>query len=531
MIQLCVAALLSTLLYVFSFAPWSFDFPILSQLQWFAFVPLFYFLSKNEVSYRRTFLLGFLVCVGITLGGFYWIVHATEQYGGIPTMAAVGLLIALCFVGQLHLPLYLVLRQKALEHFSFGKWVLLAGLAYAGIESFYPKIFLDTAGHAFADSLLVSQVADIGGVFLITSLVIVFAEAFVRGIGKDRKYLLVCLAVLAFSFGYGAFRVGQIEPMLQEQVNGPSLKVAMVQANIGDYLKISAERGLSGASDQVISEYLKYSTQALASSPDSIIWPETAYPALFGHPLRGDERRMERLLREFAQSFPGTMIFGGYDQDPSTLADYNSIFFLPPSEAATGARVPTYHKNILLMFGETLPFYEWYPAMKGWFPTMGFFGRGPGPEVYTVFNAKKEAFKLAPSICYEGLFPYFSHDGALQGADALLNVTNDSWFGRYGEPYLHFALTRFRSIETRLPMLRSTNTGITAMIDALGRVEGKTELFEGTVLPATIHPRLDMKTPVLAVASVMGFGWFERLAQFATLGLLVFLYYRRKKSS
>ena len=529
MSQLILAALLSSLLYVFSFAPWSSFIPALSLLQWFAFFPVLYTIPKLELNYRRTFLLGFLISLGISIGGFYWIVYATQQYGGLSLPIALIVFVFFCLVGQLQVPLYLVLRKKALQHLSPKKWILISGLIYAGIESFYPKLFLDTAGHAFADSVYFSQLADLGGVFFITSLVITFAESLAYSIRQELKFIWSSVAILILSFSYGVYRVNQIEPLIQAQKQSPALRVSMVQANIGDYMKVAAEHGLSDASDQVIHEYLKYSGQAVTQVPDAIVWPETAYPALFGKPQRYDEKRMEDQLRDFAHSYPGMMIFGGYDQDYEQF-DYNSLFFLPSSEALNQARVPTYHKNILLMFGETLPFADFFPSMKYWFPTMGFFGRGPGPQVYLVPNAQGKVFNLAPSICYEGLFPSFSTAGTSLGADALLNVTNDSWFGPRGEPYLHFALTRFRTIETRLPMLRSTNTGITAVIDPLGRLEGKTNIFEATVLTTEVHPHLSITSPYQKIASVFSGKWFERLSQTFMFVLLGFLWFKNRKT-
>jgi len=169
-IQLILASVISSALYVFSFAPWSTHTPALSFLQLIAFVPLLVALGKNKFSFRNTFLAGFIVSLGITLGGFYWIIYAVQQYGGLPFAAALGVFAAFCLIAQVQVPLYLVFRKKALEKLSPKKWVAISGLIYAGIESLYPKLFLDTAGHAFSAQLHFSQLADIGSVFFITAL-------------------------------------------------------------------------------------------------------------------------------------------------------------------------------------------------------------------------------------------------------------------------------------------------------------------------------------------------------------------------
>jgi apolipoprotein N-acyltransferase len=274
------------------------------------------------------------------------------------------------------------------------------------------------------------------------------------------------------------------------------------------------------ATDRVMERYLTLSTRALQADPkpDAIVWPETAYPAIFQKPKSGLEQRLENQLQSFLGAFPGSLVFGGYDSDNQNL-EYNSMFFY---DGKTKSKT-TYHKAFLLMFGETLPFADEFPSMKEWFPTMGFFGRGPGPEVKPLKSFSGETFKIAPSICYEGLFTDHSVNGALLGADALLNITNDSWFGPHGEPYLHLALTQFRSIETRLPLLRSTNTGITVAIDPLGETLGTTGVMTESVLHASIPHRIMPEPPYLTLARIFGGNWYVRLCQallFVILGLL-----------
>jgi apolipoprotein N-acyltransferase len=302
-------------------------------------------------------------------------------------------------------------------------------------------------------------------------------------------------------------------------------RLALIQANIGDFLKIAAEQGTRDAMSEVLKRYLDLSSQALRAtpSPDAFVWPETAYPGLFRQPDNANERAMEETLDRFLAPVKSTFIFGGYDRDRFGT-EYNSLFFHHTPWRMTVA----YHKNILLMFGETLPFSDLFPSMKTWFPTMGFFGRGPGPEAVEVQNLEGKTFRFAPSICYEGLVPEHSIQGALEGADALLNVTNDSWFGPHGEPYLHLALTRFRTVETRLPLVRSTNTGISVWMDPLGETRKSTPLFEPAVLQAEIRLRELPPPPFMRIGAILGPNWFVRITQILSLLVLGFLFQRRR---
>lgn len=512
-------ALLSGILYVFSFAPWD-----QGWLQWFCFVPLFAALDKIPDA-RRTwfgiFKIGYIPSFIICLGGFYWMIHATQQYGGLPLFAALGVFLLFCFTGQLQIPLFLVLREHFIRLPLHSRFPLAAffalGLLYSGIESLYPKLFLDTAGHAFYHSPKVRQLADIGGPFLLTSVVILINELVYSAV-KTRTFkpLRNALFVGVLIWTYGAAREEQYRNAILKKGNVPILNLAMIQANIGDYLKIAAERGAVEATDQVMDRYLFLSRKALAGEPkpDAIVWPETAYPAIFQKSKTGLEQRLENQLQGFLNEFQGSLAFGGYDSDNQNL-EYNSMFFYhTPSKSKE-----VYHKAFLLMFGETLPFAEEFPSMKEWFPTMGFFGRGPGAQLKPLRNVAGETFRIAPSICYEGLFTDHSVNGALLGADALLNITNDSWFGPYGEPYLHLALTQFRSIETRLPLLRSTNTGITVAIDPLGETLGKTGVMTEAILPASISHRIMPEPPYLQLSRIFGPNWFVRFCQ----GLLLLI--------
>jgi len=518
-------ALLSGLLYVFSFAPWDY-----AWLQWICFVPL---LFAAEIVQKKSlrplsslFLLGMIPAVVICLGGFYWMIHATQQYGGLPLPAALVIFSLFCLTGQLQVPLFLLFRFQVSNLKIESKWpfssAVLLGIAYVGIESLYPKLFLDTPGHAFYLSSWVRQSADIGGPFWITALILLINELLYRTLRdfKNQTWFRSALPAIllgAFIALYGVARNHQYEALHSRQEGRSELKVSLIQANIGDYLKVAAERGALDATDSVMNRYLGLSTRALAENQsDALIWPETAYPGIFQKPKTPLENHLETRLHGFLGSFSGTLVFGGYDSDASSL-EYNSMFFYNSKSKTKDV----YHKSTLLMFGETLPFAESFPEMKDWFPTMGFFGRGPGAEIKSVRNAAGDSFSFAPSICYEGLFTDHAIQGALLGADALLNITNDSWFGPHGEPYLHLALTQFRTIETRLPMIRSTNTGISIAIDAMGEPLSKTGVMTEALLHTRIGHRLMPESPYLKVARHLGPNWFVRLCQGILISVLL----------
>lgn len=142
----------------------------------------------------------------------------------------------------------------------------------------------------------------------------------------------------------------------------------------------------------------------------------------------------------------------------------NAVFYLSPQMKF--ADVP-YNKTNLLVFGEYLPLGEQYPSLYKLFPFVGIYDKGSGPIVANVAY-KDKSIKLGPQICYDSLEPGFSRGLSKNGAEVIFNVTNDSWFGWWAEPYQHGIMTLARAIEVRRPLVRSTNTGISWAILADG---------------------------------------------------------------
>jgi len=170
-----------------------------------------------------------------------------------------------------------------------------------------------------------------------------------------------------------------------------------------------------------------------------------------------------------------------------------------------------------------MPFSDVFPILNQWFPQVGNFGRGPGPEVFTVPMRHGEVSpRIAPIICYEALFTRYTVEAARHGAQLLVNVTNDSWFGPFGEPELHLALSAFRSIETRLPQIRSTNTGISALILPDGSITGASPKNEA------LHLNWEIVLPEENPDSgVIRWGdWFGPTALFVGLILLLIMQIR-----
>jgi len=167
---------------------------------------------------------------------------------------------------------------------------------------------------------------------------------------------------------------------------------------------------------------------------------------------------------------------------PRTRKDrypYNTALMMD----AAGNATASYDKVFLMMFGEYIPFYDQIPWFTKLFPEASNFSRGTDPAVFPL-EVGGRAFKVAPLICYEDILPGFARRAAKLGPNAFINMTNDAWFGRTAEPYQHLALAVFRSVEHRLEMVRAVNTGVSAHIDAGGRVLAETRSVDPDDEPA-----------------------------------------------
>ena len=507
--------LLSSALIVFSFPPFGY-YPLL----WIALIPWFVALDRansSQAAAKEGFWLGY----GMSLGGFHWVAFVLTEFGGVPySVGVLGLLLfAMVCEPQFVFAALVFKRLRSHPLFTSHRWssILLLALTfstfYTALDWILPKLFIDSLGHAFYSARNLRQVADLGGVSLITFLIIWFNLSLWKVLTSMKNFrkpalfsAFFCLISLSMSLIYGNYRYTEISSAQLKPIGG--IQSAAIQANIGDFEKVAAEKGIQGAGASVLEEFTRLTREAMQMKPrpEVIIWPETAYPSIFGKPRSSLEYYLENRIKTLLEEIQTPLLFGGYDTDRKN--DYNSFFFLSPD-----GTLETYHKNILLLFGEYIPGADFIPLIKQMFPQVGNFGRGRGAEVLEVptHSHKINSIKIRvqPAICYEILFPQFIIEAARKGSQAIFNITNDSWFGSWGEPQLHLALSTFRAIETRIPILRSTNTGISALILPTGEITHQTEIGKQAILNVFVP----VTEPISTLIKTWG-DWFGLLCVF-----------------
>jgi apolipoprotein N-acyltransferase len=341
-------------------------------------------------------------------------------------------------------------------------------------------------GYALTEPLALAQTASLIGLWGLTFLgVAIFASpaALIDGPSGGRKPWLAPITALVLLVAMGIF--GVVRLSLQPTTMVPNAKLRIMQPNLQQDVRFNYS-----AKPEVMKKYLMLSDRA--SGPQSngvrnasiLIWPESAFPFFL--------TREADAMAQIADLLPkGTVLITGSVRAPDLppgakiTRAYNSIYVIDHD----GSVLSIYDKLHLVPFGEYLPFQDWMEKLGFVQLTkvQGGFIAGARRRPMEIPNAPR----VLPLICYEAIFP---EDVAAREDRAgwMVNLTNDGWFGISTGPYQHLQQARLRAIEQGLPMVRAANTGISAVIDPVGRVVARLGLgVEGVLdssLPAAIAP-------------------------------------------
>ncbi|HET8577290.1 MAG TPA: apolipoprotein N-acyltransferase [Methylomirabilota bacterium] len=356
-----------------------------------------------------------------------------------------------------------------------GEWI--RGRLMGG----FPWGLLGYSQHA---TLAVIQVAELGGVYAISLLVVAVncALAAVLGLGLRRAApgMTATALLLLLSLGFGWWILSrESAPAGGRTIR--SVDVAVIQPSIEQTLKWDPTRH---AETMAIYERLtREAAQPKGDAvPAAVLWPETA-ATIF---LRGDGELLARLTQLSAE-LDTPLLIGSLDRQPGPRGKYlNSAFFL----TGQGIRAK-YDKIHLVPFGEYVPLSGLIGFVRSWAEFISDFGAG---ETHTVFPLPGAPFGTV--ICYEVIFPELFREFVVAGASFMSNITNDAWFGETSGPWQHLAMLPLRAVEHRVGIARAANTGISAFVTPTGRLAGSLPLFERGVLrmPVELRSRATLYT-------------------------------------
>jgi apolipoprotein N-acyltransferase len=431
----------------------------------FCFVPLWLFWSQ-QTRVKPVLIGGFITAFVFTLIGFNWVTYLLHEFAHLPwAIAAVGMLIY-GVIAHLFVPLAGLLWFYGQRYWQWSAnfSLLLMAMITVLCEAYSFTLFDWNFGYSwYGSNIPVYHWAEFIGfsglsaLTLLANLPLLFAWQN-RKQAQGKILAGSILLIFALLNGGGVW--------LQARLPKPdaTLNALMIQASIENSEKLAAELG-KGFGNEILRRYLDQTDAAINRYKDQkidfILWPETAFPALLGEQFKNDPAPVA--LAEFLHARQIPLVTGAYSVDEQRRLITNSLFVLNKDGEITQ---PHYSKSILLAFGEYIPLEQYFPIIRNWLPATGHFARGKGATELLALND----YKIGGQICYESLFPKFSRDLANLNAQFIVNVTNDSWYGSWQEPYQHFYMTLARGVEFRRPVLRVTNTGISAVSLASGEI-------------------------------------------------------------
>ena len=421
---------------------------------WLGFVPLLLLARRPQVSGREALLLGLVGGLGIGLVGFSWIAELLVRFAGMPRpLGIIGLGLFAFWMSIPYALWALGLRFGPGRGWASFVW---PAAHFVSLQFSWPNVFPYTPLIGFAEAPAFMQLAELGGVPLLEALVIVWAVAaagFMMYAGWRTRLGngAAVLLIPTLMFGYGSARMAALDAQAE---GGPSLRVGIVQPNIPVGGMSASER---------LHRLRTPSAELAGRGVEFIVWPEAGtFPYRVARPFPGDRALGQG--RVMAQHRVPTFLGAG-SIAPNARYGYNSAYLLDPA----GAVVGRYDKVNLVPLGESVPLVDpdWLTQR---IPGIAHLEAGSGP-VRFVLESPGKVTGLGPLICYEDIIPGFVRRvaGLPGGVELFVNATIDAWYGDTAEPWEHLALAQFRSVEHRVPLVRSTSTGVSAVVDYNGR--------------------------------------------------------------
>ncbi|MCX7098225.1 MAG: apolipoprotein N-acyltransferase [Methylococcales bacterium] len=431
----------------------------------FCFVPLWLFWGR-QTCLKQVVLGGMTTAFVFTLIGFNWVTYLLHEFAHLDWPFAVVGMVVYGLIAHLYVPLagllWFIVQRKLAMSARLSLWLMAVITLLC--EAYSLTLFDWNFGYSwYGANIPIYQWAEfIGFSGLSAATLLCNVPLYIAWQQRKLKSGKIILATVAVAFVL--LNVGGL--WLEARLPKPdaSFRALLVQASTENSEKMAAELG-KGYSQEILRRYLTLTENALTAHKDVkidfVLWPETAFPSLMGEQFTSNP--LPFALATYQQERQLPIITGAYSLDKASELITNSLFVLNKD----GEIVPPhYSKSILLAFGEYIPGEQFFPQIRDWLPATGHFARGGGPTELLVWNG----YKMGAQICYESLFPGFSRALAQLGAQFIVNVTNDSWYGTWQEPYQHMYMTLARGVEFRRPVLRATNTGVSTVSLASGKL-------------------------------------------------------------
>src|SRR3984957_14311826 len=507
---------------------------------------------------RRAFFVSYFCGVLWYVGNCYWIRNTMMAYGDMPPLApelltlGFSLVLGLYF-GIFGLGLVLVRRATGSVRIALG----LAPFLWVGLDLAAARITSvpwDQLGYSQIDNTLVNQIAPLAGVYGIT-FVLVAVNALLAGalllkhgsksgLARDargrtaasakksfarvsknwfagRWAWAACGAILLVS-GFAGIFVSPPEPdptatavLIQPNLDvgvGNNWQGPVWDRHIAEFARLAGEecKNYIAGIPQTGAPEGEINCPPYSTHPDLVVWPESPAPFI------EDDVSFKQAMQSIAVATQAPLVVGGigtdFSQQENAWRDYNSAFVVE----ADGMMVGRYDKIHLVPFGEYIPFQNLLTFAHKLTGRVSSFTRGSEHRVFQLDTQSGGRHRYGIFICYEAVFADEVRQLARNGAEVLVNISDDGWYGDTSAPWQHFNMARMRAVENRRWLLRDTNNGVTAAIDPYGRVRQSIPRHQVDALPAEFAFR-DGITFYTAHGDV--FAWLCAILSLGVLGI------------
>jgi apolipoprotein N-acyltransferase len=496
----------------------------IEPLAWVAMVPLL--TAIREKSAIHSLLLGWITGGVYFFGLLRWVVNAVSNYGNLSLPLSYLLLMLMVITLGFYIAIFTLLLNSISIRIKSDliRW-LSPPLIWTSIELVRERIPLigfpwGSLGYSQFKIPSIVQFADITGVYGI-SFLIVLINSTIYLIIEDKwlesrvmdsqvkrrispyRIIIPSLIILILCVSYGLWKIN-IHKSMPSIPSMPSpttsVRVGLIQGNIEQ-----GEKWVHSYQEKTFNIYKDMTLAASRNGMDMIIWPETAAPFYFQR-----DRRYQQEIFDITKEGGSYLLFGSLSDKyySDRVHMFNSAFLVSPDSIILGK----YDKIHLVPFGEYVPFHIFLPFVD----KMVEGGRGDFEEGddYTVMTIPGGRFGVL--ICYEVIFPDLVRRFVKNGAQFMVNITNDAWYGRSAAPYQHISMVTFRAIENRVPIVRAANTGISGIIDPTGRIVEETDIFVRTSIYGNISPKVTGDTFFTTYGDI-----FAYICLFMTMVLLL----------
>lgn len=489
--------------------PLVFDFPWFFP---FALIPWFLVVEKKNMKNMLISSIGLSFAFNVVL--YFWIPLALTTMWKFPLLISWSLFLPLTLFTEFNYFVSAWIYNKFIIKYNNYVKILGFSAVFTGVESLFRTVLPDDLGFFAYNFSVFRQALDLSSTSVFTFWIwVINLSVFFIIKSKDKKLVSIPLLISSLIYGYAFMRNNYIDS--QEKI---FIKSLIIQPNIHHAKRDSSRLGEVPVVENLLNTQFEQTLKSMSQEVDLVLWPETTYPFFFGNPSNIYQQSKEEEMINFLSEYPNVgFFFGSFSNKNENMNINNNVFGIYGKDR----EVFRFKKSVLFPFGEYVPGVKYFPFLNNFFPsTMNAIERTTEPEVL-----KFRDINLGSLICYEVNFIESSLNMARKDIQLSVNVTNESWFYKLGEPQLTLFITAVRAAESRMSVVRSGNTGISAVIDYKGNI--LTQTSYGTV-DTILYDVPVLKNPVDSIFKQYG-DWFSKLCLFISFIFIIMGLYKGKK--